>query len=444
MTQRDDGLTERWIRPEEEVVAARAAVLRLRDADTGDLIATVDGAPRTTLGSHPSNDVVLDDPTVSRFHAELLVDGERARLVDVGSSNGVVLDGVAIRDAFVRDGSVIELGRKRLTVGFGDAEMRGVAQARDRFGTLVGASEKMRRLFSVLERCAESDSTVLLEGETGTGKEAIAESLHEASKRAEGPFVVVDCSAIPHELVESHLFGHERGAFTGAVATRVGAFEEANGGTLFLDEIGELPSDLQPKLLRALEQRSIRRVGGAKRIDVDVRVVAATNRRLHEEVNAGHFRADLFYRLAVVRVAVPALRERIDDLPVLVPALLERLGADEAAQQNMLKPAFLARLAASPWPGNVRELRNRLERFLVLGEDDAPDGAPPSSDDHTDPTIDPREAYQHARERALASFERRYLSAVLSLHEGNVAKAAREIGLDRTYLHRLLRKHGLR
>ncbi|MDQ3036310.1 MAG: sigma 54-dependent Fis family transcriptional regulator [Myxococcota bacterium] len=450
---RDDGRTERWIRDDDEGEARlEIPSIELRSLDGGSDLESR-GAPRvlgavtrTTLGAHPSNDVVLDDATVSRFHAEILVGADGVRVIDAGSSNGVVVDGVLVRDAFLREGSVLELGRVRLGVHLGGARVEVPLARGERFGELVGRSPRMRALFDVLERCAASDSTVLLEGETGTGKEAIAESLHRGSRRAEQPFVVLDCSAIPHELVESHLFGHERGSFTGAVGTRIGAFEEASGGTLFLDEIGELPTDLQPKLLRALEQRAVRRVGGAKRIDVDVRVIAATNRRLHEEVNAGRFRADLFYRLAVVRVAVPPLRERLDDLPLLIGALLERLGAGEEQRAILLGPGFLERLRASPWPGNVRELRNVLERFLVLGDHaDEGDGvAPAAGSAHGAAAIDPRVSYQEARDRAIGDFERRYLEAVLALHEGNVAKAARESGLDRTYLHRLLRKHGLR
>ncbi|MGE0789952.1 MAG: sigma 54-interacting transcriptional regulator [Sandaracinaceae bacterium] len=473
--------TERWVRPQGAPPGPIAVpVVELCDEVSGDVLYAPAGLGTSGIGSHPSNDLVLDEPTVSRFHAEVVVAPDGVRVRDVGSSNGTSVDGVTVRDAFVRDGSIVQLGRARIRVTLGGSRPVEVGGA-DRFGGLVGRAPAMRALFEVLERCAASDATVLLEGETGTGKEAIAEAIHAASRRADQPFVVLDCSAIPHDLVESELFGHERGAFTGAVASRIGAFEEAHGGTLFVDEIGELPADLQPKLLRALEQRTVRKVGAQKRIAIDVRVIAATNRTLREEVNAGRFRADLFYRLAVVRVDVPPLRERIEDLGLLVGELSSRLGATPEQQREMLAPAFLDRLARSPWPGNVRELRNVLERSLVLGRDTpldteaapalsmgsaastgsaaSPGSAPmgsaalqgsagspgiAGSPGSAAPTIDPRLSYQEARERALAEFEARYLEAALALTSGNVAKTARDIGLDRTYLHRLLRKHGLR
>jgi DNA-binding NtrC family response regulator len=320
--------------------------------------------------------------------------------------------------------------------------MRVGLSERHRFGPLVGHSVAMREVFHVLERCTKSDATVLITGETGTGKEGAAEGIHEESARADGPFVIIDCGSIPPSLLESELFGHERGAFTGAVSARIGAFEQASGGTVFLDEIGELPPDLQPKLLRVLEQKTIRRVGGTDRVDVDVRVVAATRRALEAEVNLGTFRSDLYYRLAVLRAHLPPLRERIEDLPFLVEALLERLAPSDEERERLTSRAFLQRLQAASWPGNVRELRNALERALVFEGDAELAVAAPS-----DPAlviIDPRLGWAEARQLALGDFERRYLAALLAQHEGNVTQAARAAGLDRVYLHRLLRRHGLR
>jgi two-component system response regulator GlrR len=300
-------------------------------------------------------------------------------------------------------------------------------------------------VFALLERAAASDATVLLTGETGTGKEAAAESLHAASPRRDGPFIVIDCGAIPPNLLEAELFGHEKGAFTGATAARIGAFEAASGGTIFLDEIGELSTDLQPKLLRALERREVKRIGANEHITVDVRVIAATHRDLRAEVNAKRFRADLYYRLAVVEVTLPPLRERRDDLPLVVEHLLARVPAPQRAV--LVAPAFLDHLAAHSWPGNVRELRNYLDRCLALGIELAPSptapaagSAPSTSSDGVDASVPLREA----REEATRRFERAYLEDLLRRHGDNLAGAARAASIDRAHLYRLLWKHGLK
>jgi transcriptional regulator with GAF, ATPase, and Fis domain len=338
-----------------------------------------------------------------------------------------------------------------------------------RFGSMVGRSAPMRALFSTLQKAASSDVTVLLEGETGTGKEASAEAIHLASPRCDGPFVVIDCSAIPSQLLESELFGSERGAYTGAVASRAGAFEAASGGTIFLDEIGELQLDLQPKILRALERRQIKRVGATEYRPVDLRVIAATNRSLRAEVEAKRFRSDLYYRLAVVRIKLPPLRERIADVPLLVEHVLTNLGVAEAPESDAMRTeAFLQKLLRYPWPGNIRQLRNHVERCVALGDA----GLPPSLDtcppppiaptpntvsSHAPPQttasshataprteIDVTEPLRVARQRWTTQFERLYLEAVLSRHDNNVAAAARAAGVDRIHFYRLLWKHGLR
>ena len=309
---------------------------------------------------------------------------------------------------------------------------------------MVGRSFAMRRAFSLLERAAASNATVLLGGETGTGKEAAAESIHRESARRDGPFIVVDCGAIPGNLLESELFGHEKGAFTGADRARVGAFEEANGGTLFLDEIGELDPELQPKLLRVLEKKEVKPVGTSKYVPVDVRIIAATNRDLRAEVNAKTFRSDLFYRLAVVEVPLPALRERVEDLPLLVNAILDRLGATSPAEAALVRTSdFQQTIARHSWPGNVRELRNYVERCLALAEQ-APLDAQAIPDASAPIAIDTKQTLKVARDRWTSVFEKAYLEKLLAEHGGNVSAASRAAGVDRIHFYRLLWRNGLK
>jgi two-component system response regulator GlrR len=397
---------------------------------------------RCAVGSHALNDFVVEDPTVSRFHCELEVGTDGVQVRDLGSRNGTVVDGVTVLGALLRAGSLLHLGRAILRFDYAGSESnRLLASAQTRFGNLHGTSLPMRTSFALLERAAASAVTVLLEGETGTGKSNAAQSIHETSARANQPFVVVDCGAMPANLLESELFGHERGAFTGAMQRRVGAFEEASGGTIFLDEIGELPQELQPKLLRVLEKREIRRVGSNGFLPVDVRIIAATNRDLRTEVNSGRFRSDLFYRLAVLRIVLPPLRQRPEDVPPLALAILNAIDPGGSAP-DLRDPEFLTSLASSAWPGNVRELRNHLERCVVLqcalplGEGDM---LPVPSEE-----IDPSLPYADARKRAIDAFERKYAAALLERHHGKAAVAAAAAGMDRVYLYRLLRRHGVR
>jgi len=395
---------------------------------------------RCAVGSHASNDLVIDDSTVSRFHAEVWIDEGGVRIRDLESRNGTLVDGTRVIDAFLRDGSTIALGRAKLRY-----EPRTVAAPprlaeRASFGHLVGGSHAMRAAYALLERAAASDATVILEGETGTGKGAMAEAIHAASERKHGPFVVVDCGALTASLLESELFGHEKGAFTGAETRRIGALEDASGGTVFLDEIGELPVDLQPKLLRVLESREVRRVGQNGYTPIDVRVIAATHRDLRSDVNTGRFRADLYYRLAVLSIHVPPLRQRTEDLAALTTAILDDLRASPEVAAALLAPAHLARLARCAWPGNVRELRNHVERSVVLegpeplGEASVPTSTPISTD----------LPYADARRHAIDAFERAYLGEVLRAHDGKVAAAAKTAGIARVYFYRLLQRHGLK
>ncbi|GAC1596380.1 MAG: hypothetical protein NVS4B10_05360 [Myxococcales bacterium] len=393
---------------------------------------------RCSVGSHPSNDVVLSERTVSRFHCELLLDGGAVRVRDLESRNGTFVDGVRAVEAFLRSGSELRLGRASLRFNLSGKSIAVAASERTSLGNLVGGSPAMRRVYALLERAAQTGSTVLLEGETGTGKEGAAEVLHSAGPRRDRPLVVVDCGSIPANLVESELFGHEKGAFTGAGGRRIGAFEEADHGTIFLDEVGELPLELQPRLLRVLESREIHRLGSNTAVSVDVRVVAATHRDLRTLVNRGEFRPDLYFRLAVVRIELPPLRQRLSDIPALAAKLLEQLGVRGPVQQALLEPQFLATLARNVWPGNVRELRNFLERCAVFEQAMPLENPVPLAGDSANPG-----PYAAARRRSLDDFERGYLQALLARHQGKVALAAQEAGVDRVYLYRLLRRHAL-
>jgi transcriptional regulator with GAF, ATPase, and Fis domain len=408
------------------------------------------------IGSHPVNDLILEDKLVSRFHCSITRTASGFRLTDSGSLNGTRLapggqgspQGVRIRDADLHLPECrIELGGSSVLVRDIGSVTEVATSAALSFGDVIGTALPMRRLYDLLKRVARSDADVLIEGESGTGKELVATELVRRSTRAGAPLVIVDCGAISPSLIESELFGHVRGAFTGALKDRAGAFESADGGTVFLDEIGELPLDMQPKLLRALAAREIRRIGDGRQRKVDVRVIAATNRRLEREVNSGRFREDLYYRLSVVTVRVPPLRERIDDVRILVNAFLTDLDALDKA--DLFPAEVIDEMKRYEWPGNVRELRNYVERRVVLGEgalgraeDDAraasPSGAPPR------PSVDLELPFKDAKEVVIASFERAYLTALLSWADGNVSRAARKANLDRMYLHRLLQRHGLR
>jgi DNA-binding NtrC family response regulator len=398
------------------------------------------------IGSHASNDLVLDDPTISRFHCRIVREGGAWRIVDSGSMNGTRVGGVKVLVAEVEGPTVIRIGDSQLRVRQaapgGGAEVP-VAPA---FGAIVGETLAMQRFFGMLERIASSEIDVLIQGESGTGKELVATELVQRSARAEGPLVVVDCGSISPNLVESELFGHVRGAFTGADRDREGAFEAADGGTVFLDEIGELPLELQPKLLRALEQREVRRVGQTKSKRVDVRVIAATNRELDREVNRGRFREDLYYRLAKMSVRVPSLREHMEDVPLLVKAFLSAMNRSDA--MRLFTADVLAEMQSYEWPGNVRELRNYVERAVVLEDAGPPRRASGTMAVVRTPveTFDPVNAvpFRVAKEQAITAFEKNYLGSLLERCDGNVSKAARAARMDRMYLHQLVQKHGFK
>jgi DNA-binding NtrC family response regulator len=428
-------------------VALRLSRIRVEVVAGNDLGLTADPiGPEVRIGTAASNHLVLTDPTVSRHHATLASEHGTIRVIDAHSSNGTFLDGVRVRDADARPDSLIQLGSTSIRFRLLDDVVELPLSSRERFGGLLGRSIAMRRVFAVLERIAGTDDAVLLEGETGTGKELAAEAIHEHSSRVGGPFVVFDCSAVAPNLLESELFGHVRGAFTGAVADRAGVFERADGGTLFIDEVGELPIELQPRLLRALERFEVRRVGGNTPVVADVRVIAATNRSLEQEIARGRFREDLYYRLAVVRVALPPLRERTDDIPMLAEHFAKTLPSRGRAQAT-LSEATLHALTERAWKGNVRELRNAVARALSLGStaDVAPTSVPPPPPAAAAiPPVDISVPLKDARDRMVEAFERAYLLEVINRAGGNLTRAAELAGVHRKFIQRAVRAYGLR
>ncbi|MEM9490124.1 MAG: sigma 54-interacting transcriptional regulator [Myxococcota bacterium] len=396
----------------------------------------------TTIGTGQGTSLTLSDRAVSRHHAAIRATEHGLELRDLDSKNGTIVGGHRIAVAFVQPGSLISCGRDVLRVELTGQEVGEQLSPRDHFGGAIGVSPAMRRVFAMLERFAPTDSTVLLEGETGTGKDVLAQAIHDASRRAGGPFVVVDLGAISPTLIESELFGHVRGAFTGAIEARRGEFEAANGGTVFLDEVGEMPLALQPVLLRALESRSIKRVGENRPLPIDVRVIAATNRDLRSEVNHNRFRADLYYRLAVLRVEVPPLRRRREDIPLLVQRFHQQLSSrGNASGPSPLSNELITALSTRTWPGNVRELRSAVERALIIGAAVEPVGdvAPAVGT-----AIDLQYSFGEAKERAIAAWESEYLRQLLASAGGNLARAARAARMSRSYLSRLVAQHRLR
>jgi DNA-binding NtrC family response regulator len=410
------------------LVMPGARLLVLRGPDKGRAIALEREV--TVVGTSSRCDLQLTDETVSRNHFALRAEPDGYVVEDLGSTNGTLLRDRRVRSAFLEWGDRLVLGGTTLRFESQRSWIELPLSGEERFGQLRGQSVAMRRFFSLLEPIAQSDATVLISGETGSGKDLAAQALHERSSRSNGPFVVVDCGALVGTLFDSELFGHERGAFSGAESTRVGAFEEASGGTLFLDEVGELPRDLQPKLLRALGEREVKRLGGNQTIPVDVRVIAATHRDLRADVNRGSFREDLYFRLSVLAVRVPPLRERAEDIPLLAQEFLREVTGDREAK---LPAAIVPELTAYNWPGNVRELRNRVEQ-LALAERELlrePSRARPSN-------------FRSAKEAALDAFERAFVGELLGRTRGNLSEAARQAGMDRVHLTRLARKLGLR
>jgi DNA-binding NtrC family response regulator len=395
---------------------------------------------KLTIGTARDNDLALGDETVSRYHLELSGTPEGIWLNDPGSTNGTYIGAIRVHSGIVPPGSVLRLGTT--TIRLGQGEPLTLALHKDlALAGLRGQSPAMRRLMAQVQRAAAKEAPVLLVGESGTGKELCARALHDLGPRRDKPFVTVDCGALSPTLVASELFGHERGAFTGADRVHIGAFEQAHGGTLFLDEIGELSPALQTTMLGVLERSRFKRLGGRSEIAVDVRVVSATNRDLRAEVNAGSFRLDLYYRVAVVCLSVPPLRDHAEDVPLLVEHFLRECGHDGPVEEAVT-PAILQSWLEHRWPGNVRELRNLVEATVAMGE------APPLSEAPS-PSSDPWDAlmqlnYKQARAHLLHDFEARYLKALIARCEGNVSRAAREARMDRSHLIDLLQRHGIK
>ncbi len=454
---REASLTTTFAPPQQSSRSLRRVMLRVTEGP--DHGAQVQAArARLTIGRSAVNDLVLTDTSISGLHAELIVSPSGVLLRDLQSTNGSFVHGVRVQEAWVEPGMTMVLGKTAI-VFLAEDEVHVPLSGRDHFGAMLGSSPAMREIYAVLERVAGTEMSVLVGGETGSGKELVARALHDESPRHKGPFVVLDCGALPRELAEAVILGHKKGSFTGAMADRAGCFEEASGGTLFLDEIGELPLDLQPKLLRVLDRREVQRIGESTVRKVDVRIVAATHRDLRNMVSAGSFREDLYFRLSVMSVALPPLRERGDDILILA----EKFIADTARRvpgkpAPTLGPAARLALLRHTWPGNVRELKNTIERATYLAGPGgiepadlhlgrtaarAPEPLPPAAPPAGDLSALFALPFKEAKQALLDDFETRYFTHLLEAHDGNLSRASAEAGITRYYLRELLKRLGL-
>lgn len=409
----------------------------------------------TTVGKRENNDIALADKTVSRNHLEIEYNSDSFLLRDLNSTNGTYINGTKVKEAYLAPGDIIKIGNTIMEFTAFDEKVAVEPSSKELFGAMAGKSRKMRQIFAILEKISPSNATVIIEGETGTGKDLVAKAIHEHSTRRSNPYVVFDCTGVAPNLIESELFGHEKGAFTGAVRSRPGIFESAGGGVVFLDEIGDLPLDLQPKLLRALESREVRRVGANTPTKIDVRVISATNRNLKKEVEEGRFREDLYYRLSIVKIILPPLRDRPEDIPLIAERLLSTSKFNKTAtglKVTRVEDDALKLLMRYPWPGNVRELANVIERatafvegstigrqhldfiFAEMGEED----------ERTDKMrIDANLPFKEAKQQIVEVFEKEYLEDLLKRNNYNLSKAAREAKVDRKHIRNLLKKYGI-
>ena len=414
--------------------------LVIKGPDRGESVRLQENKP-VYFGSAPTCEMVLTDKTVSRRHMSAELVGEEVIVRDNDSTNGTFIQGSRFKEINIGFGAEVKLGRTVIKFLPDEEVVEPEPSAEESFGHLIGSDTKMRQMFKLLQDVAATDATVLIEGETGTGKELIAEEIHNHSLRRNGPFVVFDCGAVPRELIESALFGHVKGSFTGAHMDRRGAFAEASGGTIFLDEIGEMALDLQPSLLRALDKRAVRKVGANVYEKIDVRVVAATNRDLRSEVAKKAFREDLYYRLAVIRVSVPPLRERGSDIPLLVNHFVQQFSSERTLH---VTADDMARVQRHSWPGNVRELRNTIERACLLSRGDTLN-VDDALTDETAPALGIRTdlPFKEAKGQLVEMFEREYIEDLMRRHKMNLSAAAREAQIDRKHLRELIRKYGL-
>jgi len=403
-----------------------------------------------TIGTGAGSDLMLEDSTISRRHCEIQLAPDGYLVRDLGSTNGTLVQGVRISEAFLNQGTELQLGKTKIVFCPLQEAMEYKLSSKEVFGSVIGKSVAMRRVFHLAEMYAPTDTTILIEGETGTGKEVLAEEIHRHSKRKRKPFIVIDCGALARELIESELFGHVKGAFTGAGSDRIGAFEHANGGTVLLDEIGDLSADLQPKLLRVMEKKEIRRVGSNQVRNIDVRIICATNRKLLREVNAGRFREDLYFRLSVVHIELAPLHRRKEDIPLLTTKFLKEFHGEDAMKQVVNFDKAMEGFYNYDWPGNVRELRNLVEIAFHGGRRPVDLGTflyPARGrvrEENTGGEYSADRPFKVAKGELITDFERNYIRDILDRHDGNISKAAREAGIERAYLQRLIRKYGVK
>ncbi len=377
----------------------------------------------TVIGQAESCDVEINDSFISRRHCRLINKGSRIMLMDLGSTNGTYVEGVRVDNVSLPLEGSFKIGKSTIDYKL-DRHFEIVSPSLETsLGPMIGASEKMREIFSLIEKVAPSDATVLITGESGTGKDLAARLLHQMSHRAEKPFISINCGAIPASIIESQLFGHEKGSFTGAIERMSGLIEQANGGTLFLDEIGEMPLELQTRLLQVIESKKVRRIGGKEEIEVDFRLIAATNKELQRLAADGRFREDLFYRLYVIPIHLTPLRERGDDLKILAQRFIKDLSVPRA--MTKLTDAAIEKLASHDWPGNVRELKNVIQRAILFSTS--------TTLDAKDISYAPIET-KAAGDANLENKERDTIIASLIKFGGNQTKAATELGIARTTL----------
>ena len=415
--------------------------LAIRGPDRGESVALKPGNP-IVFGSSSECDMPLSDKTVSRKHLMAVFENNEVLLKDQNSTNGTYIHGSKFNEISIGYGAEFKLGRTVFKFLPDEEIVDPEPSNKTHFGQMLGGDTIMRQLFKLMNDVAQTNATVLIEGETGTGKELIAEEIHNHSPRKDGPFIVFDCGSVPRELIESMLFGHVKGSFTGAINDRDGAFAEAHGGTIFLDEIGEMALDLQPSLLRVLDKRAVRKVGSNAYNGIDVRVVAATNRDLRAEVQQKQFREDLYYRLAVIRLSVPALRERGSDIELLSNAFIEKFTPQ--GKELKVAPEDLASLKRHNWPGNVRELRNAIERACLLANGDFININDAFGDD-TNAGMNIRKdlPFKEAKGQLVEVFEKEYIEDLISRHSNNLSAASREAQIDRKHLRDLIKKYNL-